>query len=329
MPSVLGSVRRLLMSPSLAEVTFARRGFPGEPSAVTRRLEAVPQAVVCGFEWGIDTRDLWELERRLDLVDGELAGFAYEGATMACTLLDVLPPGRGTRTRNLLRGPGDRHLFLAYIGIGFAMARLPRRLWRHVVPDLTGSPYHPTMTWLAVDGYGFDRAFFDVERYVARQERLGAYPWQGHADYFARAVDQGIGRALWFIHGGRAADVITAVQSFAEQRHGDLWSGVGLAATFAGGGTPTGLAAIRRAAGPYVGDLAQGAAFAAKARSHAGYVPEHSETAMWVLGDRSVADAARLASDAVSAAAEPGLPAYEVWRRQIRARLVPADAARS
>ncbi|WP_018219299.1 DUF1702 family protein [Salinispora pacifica] len=328
MPSVLGSVRRLLMSPSLAEVSFARRGFPGEPSPVTRRLEAVPQSVICGFEWGIDTRDLWELERRLDLVDGELAGFAYEGATMAYTLLDVLPPGRGTRTRNLLRGAGDRHLFLAYIGIGFAMARLPRRLWRHVVPDLTGSPYHPTMTWLAVDGYGFDRAYFDVERYVTRQDRLRAYPWQGHADYFARAVDQGIGRALWFIHGGRTADVTAALHAFAEQRHGDLWSGVGLAATFAGGGTSADLAAIRRAAGPYAGDLAQGAAFAAKARSHAGYVPEHSEVAMWALGDRSVADAARLASDVVSAAAEPGLPAYEVWRRTLRARLVPADAAR-
>lgn len=329
MPSVLGSVRRLLMSPSLAEVTFARRGFPGEPSSVTRRLEAVPQSVICGFEWGIDTRDMWELERRLDLVEEEMAGFAYEGATMACTILDVLPPRRGTRTRELLRGPGERHLFLAYIGIGFAMARLPRRLWRHVVPDLSGSPYHPTMTWLAVDGYGFDRAYFDVERYVIRQERLGAYPWQGHAGYFGRAVDQGVGRALWFIHGGRTADVTAAVRAFAEQRHGDLWSGVGLAATFAGGGTPSDLASLRRSASRHAGDLAQGAAFAAKARSHAGYVPEHSEVAMWALGDRSVADAAQLASDLVSVAAEPGLPAYEVWRRRLRTHLVPADAARA
>lgn len=177
-----------------------------------------------------------------------MAGFAYEGATMVCTILDVLPPRRGTRTRDLLRGPGDRHLLLAYMGIGFAMARL---LWRHVVPDLSGSPYHPTMTWLAVDGYGFDRAYFEVERYVTRRERLRAYPWQGHPDYFARAVDRGVGRALWFIPGGRTADVSAAVHAFAEQRHGDLWSGVGLAATFAGGSTPSDLAAIRHSAGQH------------------------------------------------------------------------------
>ncbi|MEU2666433.1 DUF1702 family protein [Micromonospora sp. DT46] len=325
MPTVLGSMRRLLMAPTLAEVTFARRGFPGPATEVTRRLEAVPQSVVCGFEWGIDTRDPWELERRLALVDRELLGFAYEGATMACTILDVMGPRRGTRTRDLLRGPGAPHLFLAYIGIGFAMARLPRPLWRHVVPDLTGSPYHPTMTWLAVDGYGFDRAYFHLDRWVTRQERLAAYPWQGHGDYFLRATDQGLGRALWFIHGARTADVAGAVRAFAADRHGDLWSGVGLAATFAGGADAEALAALRADAGPCAPDLAQGAVFAAKARSHAGHVPAHSEAAMHALGGRSVAAAAALADD-VAVRAEPAgpVPAYEVWRRNVRAHFEPA-----
>src|SRR5690606_25696306 len=106
------------------------------------------QAVVCGFEWGIDGADLWEVERRLSMVDPELRGFAYEGTTMAFTILDAMG-GRGRRTRDLLLGSGQPHIFLAYIGIGFAMARLPRRLWRKVVPDLSGSAYYPTMSWLA------------------------------------------------------------------------------------------------------------------------------------------------------------------------------------
>ncbi|MEH1101387.1 DUF1702 family protein [Micromonospora sp. CPCC 205561] len=329
MSTVLGSVRRLLMAPTLADVTFERRGFPGPATEVTRRLEAVPQSVVCGFEWGIDTRDPWELERRLALVDPELLGFAYEGATMACTILDVMGPRQGTRTRDLLRGPGAPHLFLAYIGIGFAMARLPRRFWRQVVPDLTGSPYHPTMSWLAVDGYGFDRAYFDLDRWVTRQQRLPAYPWQGHQDYFLRAADQGLGRALWFIHGARTADVTAAVRAFATERHGDLWSGVGLAATFAGGADAEALVALREDAGACAPDLAQGAVFAAKARSHAGHVPEHSEAAMQALGGRSVAAVALLADEvAVRAEAAGRLPAYEVWRRNVRAHFAPADIGR-
>ena len=77
---------------------------------------------------------------------------------------------------------------------GFAMARLPRPLWKKVMPDLTGSAYYPAMSWLAVDGYGFDRAYFDTRRWVDEQRAPAPYAWEGSPDYFLRAVDQGIGR---------------------------------------------------------------------------------------------------------------------------------------
>ena len=332
MPTTLGSLRRLVLTPSLAEVTFARRGFPVTESATTRRLEAIPQAVICGFEWGIDTRDHWELERRLDLVEPEMLGFAYEGATMALTIVDVMPGGRRDRTRQLLLGPGQPHLFLAYIGIGFAMSHLPRPLWRKVVPGLAGSPYHPTMSWLAVDGYGFDRAYFDTERWVDGQRRPAAYPWEGSADYFLRTVDQGIGRALWFIHGAQVPDVAAAVGRFATDRQADLWSGVGLAATFAGGCGPQELATLRRLAREAHPDheahLAQGAVFAAKARSYSGFIPVHSQASIIALADLSMEAATRLADDAsVDGPVSGGQPRYELWRRIIREQILRARAA--
>jgi hypothetical protein len=317
MPTALGSARRYLLSPQLADVTFAKRGFPVTPTAATERLEAIPQAVICGFEWGIDARGQWELERRLDLVDGELRGFAYEGATMAFTILDAT--GRGQRTRDLLRGPGKAHIFLAYIGIGFAMARLPRPLWKKAVPDLSGDPYYPTMSWLAVDGYGFDRAYFDTRRWVDAQYRPKPYPWAQVPDYFQRAVDQGIGRALWFISGGRAADAAAAVGRFADGRQPDLWSGIGLAATFAGGSDADGLAELRRAAGAHGPQLALGCVFAVKARAYSGLVPEHAHAACQALTDSSVDKAVAVADD-TAVTSEPGglLPPYEVWRQRIR-----------
>jgi enediyne biosynthesis protein E2 len=336
MTTTLGSLRRLVLAPSLAEVSFAGRDFPVTHTAATRRLEAIPQSVVCGFEWGIEARDLWELERRLDLVEPELRGFAYEGATMAYTIRDAVRGGRGTRSRDLLRGPGRPHLFLAYIGIGFAMSHLPRMLWRTVVPDLSGVAYHPTVSWLAVDGYAFDKAYFDTARVVDRQQQLAPYPWQGRADYFPRASDQGIGRALWFIHGGQVPDVAAVVARFAGDRRSDLWSGVGLAATFAGGCGGADFVTLRRLAceqdPAYEAHLAQGSVFAAKARDFSGYVPEHSETATRALTDLSVAAASRLADDAVADdGAEPtGEPRYEHWRRSVRAQLrrAAADAPR-
>ncbi|OLB81252.1 MAG: enediyne biosynthesis protein [Actinobacteria bacterium 13_2_20CM_2_71_6] len=333
MSTTLGSLRRLVLTPALSEVSFARRGFPGASSPAASHLEAVPQSVICGFEWGIDVRSLAELECRLGLVQPQLRGFAYEGATMAYTILDAMRPRRGHRTEELLRGPGQPHLFLAYIGIGFAMSHLPRFLWNGVVPDLSGSPYHPTMSWLAVDGYGFDRAYFDTARVVDGQVRPAAYPWDGSAGYFPRAIDQGIGRALWFIHGARVPDVAAAVGRFAVQRRSDLWSGVGLAATFAGGCPAADLGTLRRLAVEqdpgHEAHLAQGAVFAAKARMFAGFVPTHSEAAVQALADLSVPVAADLA-DAAAAVDEGSArtPRYEHWRRTIRERLGVATPAR-
>ncbi|MFC4533327.1 DUF1702 family protein [Sphaerisporangium dianthi] len=324
MPTLFGSLRRLVLTPSLADVTFGARGFPATPSEATRGLEAIPRAVICGFEWGIDARDQWEVERRLALVDQEHRGFAYEGATMAFTVLDAMAGGRGHRARDLLLGPGQPHIFLTYIGIGFAMARLPRPLWKKVMPDLTGSAYYPAMSWLAVDGYGFDRAYFDTRRWVDEQRVPAPYAWEGDPAYFLRAVDQGIGRALWFIHGGDVPGVTARVEGFAEHRRADLWSGVGLAATFAGGSTPEELASLRLAAGEYRPELAQGVVFAAKARDFSGYVPAHTEAATAVLAELSIEAAVALA-DATAVTAGPGaVPAYELWRRAVRAHFVPS-----
>ncbi|MEU9835312.1 DUF1702 family protein [Streptosporangium sp. NPDC048047] len=329
MSTFFGSFRRLLLAPSLADVTFAVRGFPGASSPAAERLEAIPQSVVCGFEWGIDARNQWEVERRLNMIDVELRGFAYEGATMALTVLDAMGGGRGHRTRDLLLGPGRPHIFLTYIGIGFAMARLPRPLWKKVVPDLGETPYHPTMSWLAVDGYGFDRAYFDTRRWVDEQRVPAPYAWEGSPGYFNRAVDQGIGRALWFIHGARTADVSAAVRRFAAGRQADLWSGVGLAATFAGGCGTEALAAMGEEAGEHRAELALGAVFAVKARDHAGFVPEHTAAATAALTGLAVADAVALADDtAVDPHGSGPVPQYEVWRRRIHDRFAPDRVGR-
>jgi hypothetical protein len=319
MPTVLGSLRRLLLTPSLAEVGFSRRGFPARESAATRLLEAIPRSVVVGFEAGIESGGYQQIGWRLELVEAELRGFAYEGATMALTIMDQTSPRRRDRTRRFLLGPAQPHIFLAYIGIGFAMARLPRRLWSGVVPDLTGSPYYPALSWLAVDGYGFDRAYFDTRRWVEHQYVAPPYPWLDAPDYFPRAVDQGVGRALWFIHGAQVSQVAAAVARFPDHRQADLWSGVGLAAAFAGGADVAGLLRLRRAAGAHLAEVAQGAAFAAKARTFAGLVPRHTEAALRGLGGLSVDEAAELVDTAVAATGTAGnLPFYEKWREQVR-----------
>ncbi len=331
MPPLLGTLRRLVLTPKLRAVTFAERGFPGAGSPAAEHLESIPQSVICGFEWGIEHGAQWDVERRLATVAPELRGFAYEGAAMAFAVRDAMAGGRGTRTKELLEGPGLPHIFLTYIGIGFAMARLPRVLWRNIMPDLDGVPFFPTMSWLAVDGYGFDKAYFHTKKVVDEQRPFKPYPWAGRADYFPRAADQGLGRALWFIHGAQPEQVTAAVNAFPESRRPDLWSGVGLAATFAGGSSAEGLAGLSAAAGEHADHVALGAVFAGTARLAAGHLPDHSKLGVEVLASRSVEDAVMLAAATANELGESARPsdppAYELWRGRIRQQLRGTAAA--
>src|SRR5437763_16129095 len=109
MSTVIGVLRKRFLAPSLASVGFAERGFPVTHTDATARLEAVPQAVVCGFEWAIEGASLWELERRLALIEPEQRGFAYEGATMGYTVLDAMPGGGRAPPRAPPPRPGRPH----------------------------------------------------------------------------------------------------------------------------------------------------------------------------------------------------------------------------
>src|SRR6185436_14746696 len=109
-----------------------------------------------------------------------------------------------------------------------------------------------------------------------------------------RAFDQGLGRSLWFVSGANVDRARAWIEAFAPTRRRDLWSGVGLAATYAGGLDRAGLEALRSAAPDYRAELAQGAAFAAEARRRAGNLVAHTETACAVLCDLSAEGAARI-----------------------------------
>ncbi|RPF19996.1 DUF1702 family protein [Myceligenerans xiligouense] len=322
---MLGRMGRLALSgvvaPDIEGVTPVAR-FEELSGTTAERLGAIPQTVVLGFEQLMSSRRPEQIHTRLALVTPEHRGFAYEGATMAATLLDVMTPGPRHRTATVMTGPGSKHLLLNYIGIGFALAKLPRRAWRDVLPDLPVSSFHPVLSWLVVDGYGFDLAYFRPDRYVTAQHRPAPYPWMDDTTgYFGRAVDQGIGRALWFIAGGVAAHAEKLVDSFDPYRRADLWSGVGLAATFAGGSD---IASLPGRAREHGGELAVGAVFAARARAAAECVPEHSESALSALTGLDVRQAVDLAdshADGFDGHGDAPVPVYERWREDIRSRI--------
>jgi enediyne biosynthesis protein E3 len=307
------ALRRGILTPNISETKVDVRGFHVKSAAAVERLETVGRSFLTGYGAAAATGRPRDVEADLAALPAMYRGFAYEGAGMGMAVLDGLPVGHTHHVRDLLTGPGDPHVYMVYVGVGWAMARLPRFRWSTLfAPD-------PLLRWLVLDGYGFHQAYFRTRRYVHehfRAERFG-WPVDGPPGYADRVIDQGIGRAVWFVGGTDPDRVTTLLDAFPESRRADLYSGTGLAATYAGGVDRRELERLVALAGPYRTQLAQGAAFAAAARLRAGLVVPHNELATEVLCGTDVATAAAVTDQARDGLTDGAVPAYATWRERI------------
>jgi hypothetical protein len=291
------------------ETTFRRRGFYESDPVRQRHLELHGEAFVEGFNTALEEADADRLRAALGRLPAPRRGFAFEGAAMACTLLDLLPLGGRDRLRRLRDGAGQRHRYLIHVGAGWAFARLRRRPWGPLELD-------PLLRWLVFDGYGFHEAFFKPRRVVrgfARPHGLSASE--------LHVFDQGVGRALWFVDGGDVERIAATIARFDWMRRGDLWSGVGLAACYAGGVAREELAALRRLAHGFAPQLGQGAAFAATARFRAGNVTQETLVGCNELCGMTVVEAVNATDEALGALPALDHPrAYGIWRSLVQCR---------
>jgi hypothetical protein len=323
MPSAWRALRRRILTPSSTNANLDVRGFHEKDAAARELLETVGRTFLQGYAAAAEARTPDDPVRRLEQIPRQYRGFAYEGAGMGFAVRDGLPFGRGGRTVRFVEGPAKTHNYMIYVGAGWAMARVPRFRWSRLELG------DPLLRWLALDGYGFHQTYFHTDKYVRRQYREANFPWPAHGAswYVDRAIDQGIGRAMWFVGGTDPQVVADLLDSFPQERRRDLYAGVGLAATYAGGSNETELQALRSRAGDCLPNLAQGSAFAATARVEAGLAIDHTTLATRVFCDMTPEEATALCGRTRPAPTpevpgQPGIPSFEVWRRRITAAFV-------
>jgi enediyne biosynthesis protein E3 len=301
-------------------VTPEALGFHIDRPHVRSRINTIVRAFVYGYEQAMVRDDLLDVNAAMLIFEAEVLGFAFEGAAMALALRDNLGISPRSRWSTFLAGPGKRHAYMLHIGAGRAFGRL-RGGRRRLDEFLKKSD--PLLRWLIVDGYGFHHGFSGCARILGGRRPRFAHP------YAARAFDQGLGRSLWVVEGMEVERVVRRVDTFPVRRHGDLWSGVGLAAGYAGFSQAPDLQRLGHLAGPSLPQLQQGVAFAATARVHAGNMAPHTEDACRVLCGRSAEELAKatelarrnLGPDGASSQWCPLLPRsspqYEVWRNRV------------
>ncbi|WP_407319797.1 DUF1702 family protein [Isoptericola halotolerans] len=306
----LRTARSRVMTPSRSQVDPRRRGFQpwvGGSSIV----EPVGNAFLDGFETACRRPTPAAVLEELARTPEQWRGFAAEGAAMATTVRSRLEPwNRGVLDELLRRG--DEHTYLMHVGVGWAMARLPRRWW----PDVVG--LDRAMVPLVLDGFAFHEVFFSTRKVLdARSTGFPLDAWPGGARSATQHLAQGVGRGLWFVAGGSEDSLATLVGRFAEDQHASLWAGVGLAMTYAGGRDADGLRAVLDAAGRHRAWVRQGCAFAVEARARASTTTAHTRLAAEVLCGRTVDDVVSVV-DRHRPRVPRGGPgnwlAYEGWR---------------
>lgn len=313
--STWGGARFAVLGMPPRAADLAARGFPA-PSPSARPgfvlLERHARSFIDGYNVALLAAGR-DLEDHLAEAPQGRTGFWMEGAAMAAAVLDTMSL-RPRRLDFLMTAPFWPHRYLIHVGVGWAWAALRvRRPATHRVLD-------PLLGWLAWDGVGFARGFFAPRRHLLQQS-----PPLRSRGYAARVADQGLGRCLWFYGGAQPGEVARLVRTFSPDRRSDVWSGVGLAATYAGGASADSLAPLIEGAGSWQADLAQGAVFGATARVAAGEVMPDTDAISRRLCGLSPTEAAAVADEARRGCSRGAADDYERWRKRIR-DLVPLTA---
>jgi hypothetical protein len=319
---IFAPIRRRLFCISPDETKFASRGFArGEPR-VQQHLETAGAAFVEGYNAAVATPQADEFVARLNGVESMYRGFAFEGAAMALAMFDWITPwDRGRFERFLRTRDGDSHLYMLYVGVGWGMARIP---WARKNFERAMERYDPLYRWLALDGYGFHQGFFHYDEHVTEQ----LVP-RGLSLHASRVFNQGLGRSMWFSQCADPARIAATIGKFSAARHADLWSGLALAASYAGGVDRPVLEKLAEVARPFAANLAQGAAFAAKARQRAGNLVPHTVMACDVFCGTSAEEAAAVTDRCLKGLSVDGAePAYQAWRARISASFSLAGRAK-
>lgn len=252
-----------LLAVSEDELSFERRGWHCPDPNVRAKLETILRTFVAGSNFALAARDPDLVAHGLvHAFDAHHVGFAFEGAGMAYALLDLASPWTDSRLRAFTDGAGRDHDYLACMGAGLAIARVPwgTRLLNRYLDKLDDAP-----ACRLFDGFGFHQGIFHPGELVGSLEAPPSFP-----DHGRQLFDSGVARSLWWSQGASPTRLGAAIDRVAEHRRAEMWCGIGVAASYAGGVEPPVLWDVFERSGAYAGDFLSGALLAARMRQKGG-----------------------------------------------------------
>lgn len=154
----------------------------------------------------------------------EFISVAFEGFSMGIAVKSIIEKQSLTDWRLFFENHGLKHASQVYVGLGWALCQLNQPLEK-ILKTIDAK-------WKlrVLDGYGYCSALLKRRSTIRNQEIPENLPRQLQAGF-----NQGVGRSLWYIVKGDIERLKHIIELFENDRHSDLWRGIGIAVTFVGG----------------------------------------------------------------------------------------------
>ncbi|MDJ0697857.1 MAG: DUF1702 family protein [Mastigocoleus sp. MO_167.B18] len=319
-----GFLRRFLLGISISTdgLETLWTDFAGIETESTKQLRSSSNAFFNGYNTALEVGLSHILISELQAFNDNLRGFAYEGAGMGLAMIDYTSFSKESKLQKFV-DENPNYKILAHIGAGLAIAALNRDIEKSL------ALMNPMQRSWVIDGYGFYNGIFKWKQSVQKQivpKKVTGYARQ--------AFDRGLGRSLWFYFAGNIDRIVGQLQKFPESRHADMWSGIGLASTYAGIVSKESLRNLKAAAGSYTSDLSLGSIQAANIRYLADNIVDYTNLACSIFCGMSAEDAAKLTfkvMEGLNINEQEALlvdqPIYETYREGIRTQFIRSTVA--
>lgn len=182
----------------------------------------------------------------------------YEGALTALASLDLVDKDPGfNRLRTMFASVPDMLRAGINQAAGGALSQL------RMDPPLDLLVTDEFWSWAAMDSFGCHQAYFNWTSSIENVE----YP-AGVGGLSTKALDQGVGRGIWFLTCANPTMIQNMIDRFPPYRRPELWSGIGIMTGAYGAGSEKELKLMFRYARSYCIYLQQGVAIGTWIRSN-------------------------------------------------------------
>lgn len=204
--------------------------------------------------------------------------FQLEAIAMGAAISDnflpsVVPFVKRNFLDQLIEVFGKSYEEMILLGAGRGMAEVPNFNLYSLV-----AKYPPEVRWLIMDGYGFQKGFFEIPKNKSR-----IYIPKFKYPYFERAYAQGLARSLGFYLADQPSKIKGYIDRIQGAEASDLWSGVGSALAFLGALTPEEFKEWSLSNSDYSQFIAVGLALACRLQTRCGWQSETTNSYCEIL----------------------------------------------